>query len=130
MVLRVAGFEKASVPVPFGHIVYFRAGSGPPLLFIHGVNDQAGTWARVAPAFAATHHVVVADLAGHGDSDPQQGDLTGTQLADGIAAVVAAEAPAGHLTVVGNSLGGFLALVNLLAGLSFGRLLRAKAHAR
>lgn len=28
------------------------------------------------------------------------------------------------------ALGGFLALVNLLAGLSFGRLLRAKAHAR
>ncbi len=81
------------------------------MVFLHGANDQSGGWARIAPEFTATHRVVVADLAGHGDSEPEQGRLSLRQLVDGVAAVVQAEGKGEPVTIVGNSLGGFLALV-------------------
>ena len=109
--LRWNGFERVSVAAARGPIVYFRAGSGPVVVFLHGVNDQAGTWARVAPQFAATHHVVVPDLAGHGESAPQAGALSMADLVDGVNAVLAAERGSQRVVLVGNSLGGFLSLL-------------------
>ncbi|MGE3844787.1 MAG: alpha/beta fold hydrolase, partial [Vicinamibacterales bacterium] len=111
--LRVQGFRELSVSGPNGSISYFRAGSGAPIVFIHGANDQAGTWARVAPAFASAYKVVVVDLAGHGDSAPATGPLPGDALFAGLDSVMDAEArePA---TLIGNSLGGWMALVYAL----------------
>lgn len=110
--LRWAGLARAAVDTARGPIVYFRGGTGPVLIFLHGANDQAGTWARVAPAFVSRHHVVVADLAGHGDSAPASGTLTLADLVDGVRAVVAAERGPGRVVLIGNSLGAFLALVH------------------
>lgn len=110
--LRLSGFERVTVAAPAGPIAYFRKGSGPMLLFIHGANDQAGTWARIAPALAADHHVVVVDLAGHGDSAPADGPLRAGDLMAGIRAVVETERGSGKATLIGNSLGGWLALVH------------------
>jgi pimeloyl-ACP methyl ester carboxylesterase len=109
--LRVAGFEKMETASRAGRVVYFRAGSGPPLVFVHGANDQAGTWARVAPAFTNAYRVVVMDTAGHGESDPQIGPLELADLVAGVEALLQAEAASGGATLVGNSLGGFLALI-------------------
>jgi pimeloyl-ACP methyl ester carboxylesterase len=109
--LRMYGFEKVSIPAPGGTITYFRAGSGSPMIFLHGANDQSGGWARVAPEFKASHRVIVADLAGHGESDPEEGRLSLRQLVGGVAAVVQAEGKDQPVIIVGNSLGGFLALV-------------------
>lgn len=112
LTLRASGFEHASVDAPRGPVGYFRAGRGPLLVFLHGANDQAGTWARVAPSFTGTHRVVVPDLAGHGDSAPADGPLVLGDLVAGLEAVMRAEAAAGPAVLVGNSLGGFLALVH------------------
>lgn len=110
--LRAAGFEARTADAPRGPIRYFSAGSGPLLVFLHGANDQAGTWARVAPAFLATHRVVVPDLAGHGESAPAEGPLDIADLVEGLAAVLRTEPTTSPVTLVGNSLGGFLALVH------------------
>lgn len=112
LTLRAHGFERMEATAARGPVTYFRAGRGPLLVFIHGVNDQAGTWARIAPAFTATHRVVVPDLAGHGDSAPLEGPLELGDLVDGLRAVVEAEASGGPAILVGNSLGAFLALVH------------------
>lgn len=109
--LRVSGFEKTTIAASGGRITYFRKGTGPTVVFLHGANDQAGTWARIAPALAADHHVVVVDLAGHGDSEPLDGPLKAADLLDGVVAVVEAERRGTRATLVGNSLGGWLALV-------------------
>ena len=45
------------------------AGSGPPVLLLHGYPQTHLIWARVAPELASTHTVVVPDLRGYGDSD-------------------------------------------------------------
>ena len=44
------------------------AGSGPPLLLLHGFPQNKTMWARVAPQLARYFTVVCADLRGYGDS--------------------------------------------------------------
>ncbi len=49
------------------------AGSGPPVLLLHGYPQTKHMWHLVAPALAQHHTVVLGDLRGYGDSDrPEQ----------------------------------------------------------
>lgn len=109
--LRSGGFERAQIAAPRGRLTFFRAGRGATLLLLHGANDQAGAWYRVAPALARGRRVLIPDLPGHGESAPATGALAVTDLLAGLDALLAAEAPGERVTLVGNSLGGFLALL-------------------
>lgn len=104
-----AGFERVELGTGGERLTLFRAGSGAPLLFLHGLGDQAGSWAKVAPAFVDRYRVVVADLPGHGESEPASGGLTMDALLAGTERMLADAARDGRVTVVGNSLGGWLA---------------------
>ncbi len=42
---------------------------GPPMVFAHGFGCDQGMWRHVAPAFEATHRVVLFDHVGSGSSD-------------------------------------------------------------
>src|SRR5215210_5809891 len=44
------------------------AGSGPPLLLLHGFPQTHVMWHRIAPALAVEYTVVCADLRGYGGS--------------------------------------------------------------
>lgn len=106
--LRV-GFERRTLGDDADRLVYFAAGDGPPLVFLHGVGDHAGSWHAVAPAFADAHRVVLVDLPGHGESAPQEGDLpmaTVVAGAERLLREVTADRPA---VVVGNSMGAWIA---------------------
>jgi haloacetate dehalogenase len=46
-----------------------RAGSGPPLLLLHGHPQTQTMWHKVAPDLAARRTVVLMDLRGRGDSE-------------------------------------------------------------
>lgn len=109
--LRWAGLERQEVSGPRGSLVYWRGGTGTLVFFLHGANDQAGTWAAVVPTLLTSHRVVLADLAGHGDSAPADGSLSVNDLVDGVEAIMAAEVRDDRVTLVGNSLGGWLALI-------------------
>ncbi|HTW98805.1 MAG TPA: alpha/beta fold hydrolase, partial [Acidimicrobiales bacterium] len=50
-----------------------RAGSGPPLLLLHGYPETHVMWHRVAPALAERFTVICPDLRGYGDSDKPMG---------------------------------------------------------
>jgi haloacetate dehalogenase len=53
------------------------AGSGPPVLLLHGYPQTHLIWRDVAPSLAGQYTVVLADLRGYGDSDkpaPSTGD--------------------------------------------------------
>lgn len=112
--LRIRGFAQRHVPASGGTVAYYAAGRGPLVLLLHGVNAQAGAWARVAPALTARHRVVAMDLPGHADSGPRTGPLTIADMVDGVRAVADAERGAGPVVLVGNSLGGFLAVIHAL----------------
>lgn len=62
------GFETLDVPVEGGTVRTRKAGSGPPLLLLHGYPQTHVMWHKVAPALARTFTVVATDLRGYGDS--------------------------------------------------------------
>jgi hypothetical protein len=53
------------------------AGSGPPLLLLHGYPENHLMWRHVAPVLAEDHTVVLADLRGYGDSGKPTPDAAG-----------------------------------------------------
>ena len=85
-----------------------HGGSGPPLVCLHGITDTWRTWELVLPALERHHEVLAPTLAGHAGGPPL-GEITDGALAD---AVELAMDEAGFETahLVGNSLGGFVAL--------------------
>ena len=87
-----------------------RGGSGSPLVLLHGFTDTWRTWELVLPALERRHDVLAPTLLGHAGG-PKLGEnkISDTAMAD---AVERAMDDAGFATahVVGNSLGGYLAL--------------------
>jgi pimeloyl-ACP methyl ester carboxylesterase len=47
--------------IPHGRIRYREAGSGRPIVFLHGVLVDGRLWRKVAPALSAGHRVIVPD---------------------------------------------------------------------
>ena len=45
------------------------AGSGPPLLLLHGFTGSAATWCALAERLAPLRRTIAVDLIGHGESD-------------------------------------------------------------
>jgi haloacetate dehalogenase len=62
------GFRRGAAKVGGEKINYVAAGSGPPVLLLHGFPQSLAMWARVAPLLAESRTVVCADLRGYGDS--------------------------------------------------------------
>lgn len=89
-----------------------RRGSGPAIVFIHGIGDSAATWTAVAERLADRFETIAVDLLGHGDSphpeDPAQysRDVALSDIDDVLASI---DGPA---LLVGHSLGGYLALAH------------------
>src|SRR4030095_11910824 len=61
-------FESSEVDVGETSIFIRRAGTGPPLLLLHGFPQTHVMWRRVAPLLARQFAVVCADLRGYGRS--------------------------------------------------------------
>lgn len=92
-------------------VAYERKGAGTPLLLLHGIGHHLQAWHPVTDILAAEHDVIAVDLPGFGASEPlPEGvayDLgTFVPALGALCAALGIERP--H--VVGNSLGGLLAL--------------------
>jgi pimeloyl-ACP methyl ester carboxylesterase len=88
-----------------------RGGHGRPLVLLHGLGLTWRSWKPVLGALEARHDAIALDLPGFGASAPLERGVRPTPraLADAVAAELdrlGLEAP----IVVGNSLGGWLAL--------------------
>lgn len=89
--------------------VYDRGGTGDGVLAVHGSGGDAGVWKSQA-RLADDHPVAAVDLAGHGESDDVSARAGPETLAAYAADTVAVARETGHRTLVGNSLGGAVAL--------------------
>lgn len=68
------GFTERTIQGDGTPIHVVTAGSGPPLLLIHGYPQSHVMWHAVAPRLAEDFTVVVPDLRGYGDSGKPAGD--------------------------------------------------------
>lgn len=67
------GFSRRRLVVGGVGIHFAMAGSGPPLLLLHGNPLTHVSWHKVAPSLARGFTVVAPDLRGYGDSDKPEG---------------------------------------------------------
>jgi 2-hydroxymuconate-semialdehyde hydrolase len=82
----------------------------PPVLMLHGIGRSLEDWDPQHDRLAADHRLISVDLPGSGLSEPPPGRVTLAGLADGVLATVGALGEERPLHVLGNSLGGAVAL--------------------
>ena len=69
------GFKHVTTKTSGATINFVTAGSGPPLLLLHGYPQTNIEWRKVAPELARKFTVVASDLRGYGDSSaPADGE--------------------------------------------------------
>jgi pimeloyl-ACP methyl ester carboxylesterase len=88
---------------------YLTAGTGPPLVLLHGAGDNALDWRWVMPALSATHLVYAPDLPGSPDSARPAADYSPGFFERFVAGFLDA-LDIERAAMVGNSLGGLVAL--------------------
>jgi pimeloyl-ACP methyl ester carboxylesterase len=103
------GFDERFVRLRGVRLRYFVAGSGRPLVLVHGLGGAASNWIELAPRFAESRRVLVPELPGHGGSSPLPAAPNLNPYADAVASIAEREGlhPA---PFVGHSLGGIVAL--------------------
>jgi pimeloyl-ACP methyl ester carboxylesterase len=96
-------------------IRYHESGTGDrTVIFLHGLGGYADMWAANAPAFAAKYHVFAPDQIGFGTSDKPFLNYrvqTMVDFLDGFYRAVNIQ----RATLIGNSLGGWIAAAFTLA---------------
>jgi haloacetate dehalogenase len=109
----IAGFQYTTVEV--GSTAYRPgvAGSGPPVLLLHGFPQTHYCWRLVAPTLAEQNTVIVCDLKGYGESRSAPGGPLGEGYSnrERAAELVELMARLGHtrFAVVGHDRGGRVA---------------------
>jgi len=103
------GFGAREIELHGHRVIYRIAGSGPPVVLIHGMVNSSRHWEAVAMRLADSYTVIVPDLIGHGDSATPRGDYSlgahAASIRDLLTAIGIDSA-----TIVGHSLGGGVAM--------------------
>src|SRR5687768_2284226 len=99
-----------TVATPHGPIATAQAGTGPPLLAIHGLGGTKASFLPTLALLRDTHRVIAVDLPGFGDSvKPLRAPYDAAYFSGVMTAVLdALRVERAH--VVGNSMGGRIAL--------------------
>jgi pimeloyl-ACP methyl ester carboxylesterase len=102
-------FDEWQIELHGHRVIYRIAGSGPPVVLIHGMINSSRHWEQVALRLAEHHTVIAPDLIGHGDSATPRGDYSlgahAASIRDLLAAIGVERA-----SIVGHSLGGGVAM--------------------
>ena len=93
-----------------GHrIVYLEAGTGPPVILVHGFGGSLWQWEYQHTALSADHRVIILDLLGSGLSDKPDIDYTPSQMVEFFRAFMDALGIQ-RAALVGNSMGAGLVI--------------------
>jgi pimeloyl-ACP methyl ester carboxylesterase len=100
--------HRHQIDVVGATVNYVEMGEGPPLLLIHGLSGAWQNWLENIPFFAHSHRVIALDLPGFGSSPMPPWEISipayGRFLRD-----FCERLGIGRCSVVGNSMGGFIA---------------------
>jgi pimeloyl-ACP methyl ester carboxylesterase len=102
-------FDEWQIELHGRRVIYRVAGSGPPVVLIHGMLNSSSHWRSVALNLAKDHTVIAPDLIGHGDSAAPRGDYSLGAHASSIRDLLAAIG-IDRASIVGHSLGGGVAM--------------------
>jgi pimeloyl-ACP methyl ester carboxylesterase len=104
---RVDGFRRERVELDAGPVHYSEAGSGQPIVFVHGFGANGLLWSDVASTLSAGHRCIVPDwpLGSHPEAMHTDADLTPRGVARLISDFLSALDLDG-VTIVGNDSGG------------------------
>lgn len=92
-----------------GTVCYIDEGSGPALLFVHGIGASVTNWWPNIEHFKQHYRVIALDLPGFGRSDFVQFNCTLEQYTGAIIGLLESLGIR-EVSIVGNSLGGLIAL--------------------
>ena len=75
--LGIPGARTRLVETDSGRGAFIEAGSGPPLILLHGLGTSSETWGPTIRALVDRFTVIAPDLAGHGQSSgaPLRGSI-------------------------------------------------------
>jgi pimeloyl-ACP methyl ester carboxylesterase len=90
-------------------LAYDDVGSGPSVVCLHAIGHGAGDFARLATRLGDRHRVLALDWPGQGWSDPDHEPPSSRRYADLFAGFLAA-VEAGPVVIIGNSIGGGVAI--------------------
>jgi pimeloyl-ACP methyl ester carboxylesterase len=93
---------------------YVEMGEGPPLVFVHGLSGCWQNWLENIPHMARRHRVIAVDLAGFGESELPQEEISIPgygRFMDAFLDEIGIECA----SLVGNSMGGFIAAETAIA---------------
>ena len=96
--------------LPVGTIAYRDRGSGPPIVFVHGVGVNGDLWRKVVPTLAFEHRCITPDLplGSHSRAVREDADLSLPGLARIVADLLAA-LDLRDVAIVANDTGGAVA---------------------
>ena len=101
--------EQREVTAGSVETAYLSAGSGPPVVCLHGGGAGAVTWYPSISALAEHFHVIAPDIVGYGESDKPNAAYDRPYFASWLRDFfLALEIPKAH--VIGQSLGGAISL--------------------
>jgi pimeloyl-ACP methyl ester carboxylesterase len=113
--LRLSGVHSAQVQAGPYRLHYYEAGSGPPLVLVHGLSSNAAQdWGRLIGPLGRRFHVYAPDLPGFGESErPAAADYSIPMQVEALRAFMGAMGVR-RARVAGISMGGWI--VSRLAG--------------
>ncbi len=104
-----ASAARRFVVVDGVRLAYDDVGSGPTVVCLHAIGHGAGDFARLAARLRSGHRVIALDWPGQGWSDPDHVPPSSRRYAALLAGVLAA-VDAGPVVLIGNSIGGGVAI--------------------
>lgn len=90
-------------------INYYDQGKGNTIVFLHGFLENHKMWLPYLDRFSQNHRVIALDLLGHGNTGCLGYIHTMEEMADTVFAVIS-ELKIRKITLIGHSMGGYVAL--------------------
>ncbi len=106
---RASDIQQVDLHADGLRISTYLAGTGEPLLLLHGLGASKISWLPLMPALAERYRLVVPDLPGHGESEKPRSDYSPRFYAR-VARLLMDATGVDRAVVVGNSLGGRVGL--------------------
>lgn len=90
-------------------MAYDEAGSGPPVVLLHGYPFNRSMWSEQVAALSANYRVITPDLRGHGETTVTDEPATMVEMAQDVAALLD-KLGIERVTLGGLSMGGYVTL--------------------